>query len=76
MEVPLSQLGTGKTAVIKSIEGGFGFQRKITSLGLRIGKEMNMISSQPFRGPAVVKVGNMRIAIGRGMANKIIVETK
>ena len=40
MEIPLSQLGTGKTGIIKYLDGGMGFQRKITSLGLRIGKEV------------------------------------
>jgi ferrous iron transport protein A len=74
MEITLSQLGTGKTAVIKRLEGGHGLQRKVSCLGLRVGKKATIMSSQPFRGPLVVKIDNMKIAIGRGMANKIIVE--
>ncbi|MBW2974987.1 ferrous iron transport protein A [Candidatus Woesearchaeota archaeon] len=73
MEMPLSQLGKGRSAVIKKIIGGSGFKRKISSLGLRIGKKVMIMSSQPFRGPLVVKVDCIGIAIGRGMANKIIV---
>ena len=76
MEIPLSQLGTGKTGIIKYLDGGMGFQRKISSLGLRIGKEVRIISMQPFRGPLVVRVDSIRVALGRGMANKIIVEVK
>jgi len=76
MEIPLSRLGTGKTAVIKCLEGGYGLQRKVSCLGLRIGKKVTIMSSQPFRGPLVVKIDNMKIAIGRGMANKVIVEVE
>ena len=76
MEIPLSQLRVGKTGVIKYLEGGFGFQRRLRSLGIRIGKGVSIVSSQPFRGPLVVKVDSMRIVIGRGMAHRIIVSVK
>ena len=76
MEIPLSGLENGKTAIIKDLEGGFGFKRKISSLGIRVGKQIRIISTQPFRGPLVIKIDSMRVAIGRGMANKIIVEVE
>lgn len=75
MEIPLSQLETGKTAKVKRLMSGFGLQRKTLSLGVRIGKSVRVVSSQPFRGPIVVELDNMKIAIGRSIANKIIVET-
>ena len=74
METPLSMIDTGKRARIKFLLGGMGLQRKIRSLGIRIGKDITIISSQPFRGPLVVEVDGMRIAMGRGMARQIIVE--
>ena len=74
MEISLSMLGMGKIAKIKYLLGGMGLQRKIRSLGIRIGKKVRVVSSQPFRGPIVIEVDGMRIAIGRGMANQIIVE--
>lgn len=74
MDTLLPQLKTGQTAKIKSLKCGFGLQRKIISLGIRIGREIKVISSQPFRGPIVVEVDGMRIALGRGIANKIIVK--
>ena len=76
MDVPLSKLGIQKTGTIKNLLGGAGFKRKITSMGIRIGKNIKIMSLQPFMGPIVIEVDNMRIAIGRGMANKIIVEVK
>ena len=74
METTLDRLGKERKGIVKRLEGGYGFQRKISSLGIRIGKRIKIISSQPFRGPLVVEVDSMRIAIGGGMANKIIIE--
>ena len=76
MQIPLPQLEKGKIGIIKKLAGGWGLQRKISSLGLRVGKEIRVLSTQPFRGPLVISVDNMRIALGRGMANKIIVELR
>lgn len=76
MEIPLTKLGTGKTGEIKYLIGGMGFKRKIFSLGLRVGKEIKVVSSQPFRGPLVVEVDKIKVAIGRGVANKIMVGVK
>lgn len=76
MEYPLSQLGPGKEGVVKYLVGGFEFQRKIFSLGIRTGKKIKVVSSQPFRGPVVIRIGNMKVAIGRGMASKIIIDVR
>jgi Fe2+ transport system protein FeoA len=74
MEVPLSRLKRGERGIIKYLQGGFGIQRKMTSLGLIVGKKIKVLSAQPFRGPIVISIDNIKIAIGRGMANRIIVE--
>lgn len=74
MRIPLTQLSRRETGIIKRLEGGAEFQRKISDLGVRVGKRVKIISSQPFRGPLVIKISSMTIAIGRGMASKIIVD--
>ena len=76
MEVSLSRLGIGKTGTIKYLMGGRGFQTRIISLGLRIGKAIKVVSSHRFGGPIIIEIDNMKIAIGRIMADRIIVETK
>jgi ferrous iron transport protein A len=75
MEIPLSQLEYRKTAKVKYLTGGFGLQRKILALGIRVGKNVRVMSSHRFGGPVVIEVDNIRLAIGRGMANRIIVES-
>lgn len=76
MKIPLSRLRRGKTGKIKYLAGGRGFQTKMISLGVRVGKKIKVASSHRFGGPVTVEIDNMRIAIGRGMAEKIIVETQ
>ena len=73
-EVRLLELGRGKTAVIKQIEGGYGFQRRLTSLGVRVGKTVRKVGSAPLKGPVVVEVDRIKVAIGRGIAIKILIE--
>jgi len=74
MKVSLAELGVGKKAKIASLEGGIEFQKKIASLNIRIGKEIETIAAQPFAGPIIIKVNNRRVTLGRGLALKVIVE--
>ncbi|MCI2424921.1 ferrous iron transport protein A [Candidatus Acetothermia bacterium] len=74
METKLLELGTGKAAVIKRIEGGYSSQRRLTSLGIRVGQTIRKVGSGPFNGPVVVEVDRTKVAIGKGMAMKVLVE--
>ena len=57
------------------IHGGHGLQNRLNSLGIRNGKEIKVVSKQPFRGPLTVEIGGCQMTLGRGMARKITVET-
>ncbi len=59
---------------IKSVSGGFGWEKKFESLGIRKGRRMRKIACQPFGGPVVVEVDGSKISLGRGIASKIEVE--
>jgi len=76
MESALSRLKAGEEGTVKYFEDGFELKRKLNSMGLVEGKKIKVVSKQLLRGPIVVRIGNMEIAIGRGMANKIIVDKK
>lgn len=47
--------------------------KKLGALGLREGTTINMVSAQPFHGPIVIRVGTTDLALGYGMARKILV---
>jgi Fe2+ transport system protein FeoA len=68
----LLQLDNNKPAKVIEIVGGSGLERKLQSLGLRIGSRVLRLTSSS--GPVVIKIGNIQLAIGKGMAAKIIVE--
>lgn len=74
MEIPLSELKPGEKATIKSFHGGFGIRRRLDSMGLIVGKKIKVVSRHPFMGPIVIRIDNMEIAIGRGMAHRIVIE--
>ena len=70
----LLEMNRGESGVIVSLSGGNGFCNRMENLGIRPGKTVTKICSQPLNGPIQIKIENIQIAIGRGMANKIIVE--
>ncbi len=72
----LAGMVVGKEGTIKKIEGGYGLQRRLACLGLRVGKTIRKVASEPLRGPIVVEVDGGHIAIGRGVAEKVWVEVK
>ncbi len=74
MEFALSRLKAGEEGTVKYLENGFELKRKLNSMGLVEGKKIKVVSKQLLRGPIVVRIGNMEIAVSRGMANKIIVQ--
>jgi len=72
----LTQLEGGESGVVVEIHGGYGLIRRLESLGIRVGKKVTKVSSQLMRGPVTVRIGNSHVAIGFGMAKKILVEIK
>ena len=70
--MPLSMASPGERIRIVRIQGGRGVQGRLTSMGLNQGAEVEVIkSSGP--GPFIVASGQTRIALGFGMAQKIVV---
>ena len=76
MIIDLTQMQHGECGVVSEIQGGHGFIRKLQSMGVRPEKKITKVSSHFWRGPQTVEVDNMQIAVGFGMAKKILVEVK
>ena len=75
-EMYLTQLGEKQTAMVKEIEGGHGVAGRLAALGIRPGKHVTKVSSHFWHGPVTVRVGKAQVAIGHGMARKILVEVE
>lgn len=78
--IPLTALREGETATVVSIDGGpgmrrgRGFERRLLDMGITPGTKITVVKSAPLHGPIEVIVRGSRLALGRGVAEKILVE--
>ena len=72
---PLGFLAPGEEGVIKEIAGGTGINERLRGMGMTKGKSLRMIQNNAC-GPVIVALGETRLALGRGMALKVLVEEK
>jgi ferrous iron transport protein A len=70
----LIQVKTGQTVRIIHFEGGLGFEHKLRQLGLVPGDNARVLRHAPLGGPILVEVDGRSIALGRGVASRVIVE--
>jgi len=74
-QLTLAEMRTGQTGTVVGVLGGHGLIQRLDALGIRPGKKVTKLSSTLFRGPVTLRVNNSRVAVGFGMARKIIIET-
>ena len=72
--MPLSMIHSGETGVINRISGKEETRRFLSNLGFVVGSAITVISR--IEGNIIVNVMDSRVAIGKSMASKIIVEQK
>ena len=70
----LDQLRPRERARILSIDGGHGLCRRLGQMGMRPGDTIEVDPRGAFRGPCLVRVHGSLVAIGRGIARRILVE--
>jgi ferrous iron transport protein A len=70
----LTQMQAGQTGTVVEIRGGFRLVRRLNALGIFPGKRITKISSMLARGPVTIEVDRGQVAMGFGMANRIIVQ--
>jgi Fur family ferric uptake transcriptional regulator len=71
--MPLELARPGERLVIKQISGGAGARMRLLTMGLRIGDSVEVITNQK-KGQVVIAADFKRYALGRGLAEKIMVE--
>lgn len=69
--MPLTMVNTGEANTIKKIGGKEETRKFLENLGFVAGGEVTVVSM--MQGNMIVNVKDSRVAIGRDMANKIIV---
>jgi Fur family ferric uptake transcriptional regulator len=71
--MPLSSAQEGERGIVQQFLGGSGAQLRLATLGLKTGDEVEVITNNG-EGQLVVAVRATRLAMGRGMAGKIMVK--
>jgi ferrous iron transport protein A len=70
----LSEIPSGGNARIRGIEGGLNIRQRLCELGVYPGESVLVEKTGILGGPLMLKVGDHHIAIGKGLAQKILVE--
>lgn len=89
--VPLTELKNGESGtVVDVVTGppwgggghgrcrgrGLGLKRRLMEMGLTPGTKVTVVKSAHFCGPIEVIVRDARILLGRGMAERVLVEVE
>lgn len=70
---PLTFASRGETVMLSEIRAGNRVRQRLAELGLTLGMEVRIVQGD-LNGPVILAVKNdTRLAIGRGMAQKIVV---
>jgi ferrous iron transport protein A len=64
----------GEWLKIVALEGGKRLRARLTQYGLFPGDCLRVLRAAPLQGPLLVEVNGREIALGRGVAEKILVE--
>ena len=71
----LVDLRVGEKGRVSGLTVGWRAQRRLMDLGIHVGTELTLLAVHPWGGPLLLRVGGTHVALGRGMAGKVSVET-
>jgi len=72
-EITLAEMERGQHGTVRQLKGGHGLVNRLNALGIRPGKKITKVSAMLMKGPVTIEVDRVQIALGFGMARKIIV---
>jgi Fe2+ transport system protein FeoA len=71
--LPLAMIAEGENVQLINITGGRVLRKRLADLGLNPGMNLKVVRVDS-QGPLILAVKDSRIALGRGMAQKVMVE--
>jgi len=69
---PLNLVIPNREVTLVSISGGRNLRARLTDMGLKEGLKFKVLHSHK-PGPCVIRIGNTRLVLGHGMAQKMMV---
>ena len=76
IEKLLTEISPDQEAEIAAINGGWMIRARLKELGIIEGQKIKKISRVGLRGPVIVLVNRAQVAVGAGMASRILVKAK
>ena len=76
VEKSLAEIEVGTEAEVLELVGGHGFQSRLRALGIVEGTILRMLSRVGMGGPVIVLANRAQVAIGKGMARRVLVRSK
>jgi len=73
--IPLSMLREGEQGIIVGFNCGRGLMKRLSELGFTVNSKVKILNAN-HSGPVIVSVKDSKIAVGRGVASKILVQTE
>lgn len=70
----LDQIFENRKAKVIDIQGGHGIRQRLSQMGIHPGDIITILRFGALRGPILVEVHGSQVALGRGIASRIIVE--
>lgn len=61
---------------VLEIQGGWGIRQNLNQMGIHIGDRILVKRSGIMGGPILIQIQGTEVALGRGMARKILVAEK
>ena len=71
--ISLAAISQGKEVTLLSVDGGRQIKKRLAEMGLSEGMKFKVLKSDG-RGPCIILVGDTRLVLGHGMAERIMVQ--
>ncbi len=72
--MPLDKAPSGAHIQVIRVEGGADSVRQLAQLGVRTSEVGRIRGAAPLSGPILLEINGSTVAIGRGLARKIVVQ--
>jgi ferrous iron transport protein A len=74
MPITLDQVNENRKAEVIDIQGGQGIRQRLSQMGIHPGDAITILRYGALRGPILIEIHGSQVALGRGIASRIIVE--
>ncbi len=73
-QLTLDQIKNNKEVTVVEIEGGWRIRQRLNQMGIHPNDRILIKRSGAMGGPILIQIHGTDVAIGRGMARKIVVQ--